>query len=316
MSPLIIALFCAIPLHAQGSRVLLDAHNSYPEHGRWTDRIERALATGLPLAIEQDLLWFTSRQGGPSWSLLSHGEPVDGAEPTLRAYFFERIRPLVERALDENKQSDWPLVTLNLDLKSNQPEHLEAVWQLLGEYESWMCTAERSADPAEVMPLALKPVLVLTGDADAQQAVFHDRVPVGGRLRAFGAVRVISEDPMAAPEMLVPTRASNYRRWWNNSWRVVEQGGQQQAASWTRQDENRLEALVRHAHAMGLWIRFYTLNGHSEAYGQQHGWNRGYNFGSKQQVTKRWRAAIRAGADYVATDQYEEFAELLRALRH
>ena len=98
--------------------------------------------------------------------------------------------------------------------------------------------------------------------------------------------------------------------------RVVEQGGQQHAASWTRQDENRLEALVRHAHAMGLWIRFYTLNGHSEAYGQQHGWNRGYNFGSKQQVTKRWRAAIRAGADYVATDQYEEFAELLRALRH
>ena len=40
-----------------GRRVLLDAHNAYPYEGRWSDRIDRALATGLPLAIEQDLVW-------------------------------------------------------------------------------------------------------------------------------------------------------------------------------------------------------------------------------------------------------------------
>ena len=28
-----------------------------PIEGRWSDRIDRALATGLPVAIEQDLMW-------------------------------------------------------------------------------------------------------------------------------------------------------------------------------------------------------------------------------------------------------------------
>ena len=40
-----------------GTRVLLDAHNCYPYDGQWPERIERALGTGLPLAIEQDLAW-------------------------------------------------------------------------------------------------------------------------------------------------------------------------------------------------------------------------------------------------------------------
>ena len=39
-----------------GTRVLLDAHNAYPERGQWSTRIDEALATGLPLAIEQDLV--------------------------------------------------------------------------------------------------------------------------------------------------------------------------------------------------------------------------------------------------------------------
>ena len=36
---------------APGTRVLLDAHNAYPYNGKFTDRIDRALGTGLPLAI-------------------------------------------------------------------------------------------------------------------------------------------------------------------------------------------------------------------------------------------------------------------------
>ena len=34
-----------------GQRVLLDAHNAYPQNDRWSDRIDRALSTGLPVAI-------------------------------------------------------------------------------------------------------------------------------------------------------------------------------------------------------------------------------------------------------------------------
>ena len=48
-----------------GARVLLDAHNCYPYQGRFADRIDRALATGLPVAIEQDLIWREAAAGRP-----------------------------------------------------------------------------------------------------------------------------------------------------------------------------------------------------------------------------------------------------------
>ena len=64
------------------------------------------------------------------------------------------------------------------------------------------------------------------------------------------------------------------------------------------------------AQAMGLWIRCYTLNGH-DATDPGAGWSSGYNFGSKRSVTVRWKAAIEAGADFIATDQYEDFAAVL-----
>ena len=63
------------------------------------------------------------------------------------------------------------------------------------------------------------------------------------------------------------------------------------------------------AHALGLWIRFYTLNGHAPDAGL--GWTASYNFGSLEAVRPRWDAAIAAGVDFVATDQYEEFAARL-----
>ena len=67
-------------------------------------------------------------------SVVSHGAPATGAEPGMRDYFFERVRPIVEQALRDGNHDDWPLVTLNLDLKSEEPEHLAAIWQLLAEY--------------------------------------------------------------------------------------------------------------------------------------------------------------------------------------
>ena len=119
---------------APGARVLLDAHNCYPDGGRWADRIDRALATGLPVAIEQDLVWFRDPRSGVSRSILSHGEPFTGTEPSLATHFFERIRPLVEQALREGRRETWPLVVLNLDLKTNEPEHHAAIWETLGTY--------------------------------------------------------------------------------------------------------------------------------------------------------------------------------------
>jgi hypothetical protein len=232
-------------------------------------------------------------------------------EPTIRDYFFERIRPIMEKALRDGDTRNWPLITLNLDFKTDEASHHAAIWQLLQEYESWICSAERTTDIQQVMPLTLKPLLVLTGEADSQQRDFYDIVPVGERLLAFGAVHVQAKNSMASAEILVPQPANNYRRWWNNPWNVVEEGGQRKAGGWTSQDEERLQQLVFHAHKMNLWIRFYTLNGHSEQDRKKNGWDKNYNFGSKEKVLLRWKAAVEGRVDFLATDQYEDVANLL-----
>jgi hypothetical protein len=295
-----------------GSRVQMDAHNCYPYYGHWTDRIERALKTGTPLAIEQDLIWHTDPHTHQSQSLVAHGKPIHGNEPTMRNYFFERIRPLMEAALREGDHGDWPLVTLNLDFKSDEAAHHAAIWKLLKQYEQWICSAERTVDLRQVMPITVRPLLVLTGEADSQERDFYDIVPVGDRLLAFGAVRTEGKDPMMAAETMVAEPANNYRRWWNNPWSVVERGGQRKAGPWTTQDEIRLTQLVTRAHGLGLWIRFYTLNGLSDRDLGRNGWDKGYNFGSREKASARWMAAIRAGVDFIATDQYEDVAALVR----
>src|SRR5436853_7546786 len=93
---------------APGSRSVMDAHNCYPYFEWWSDRIDRALSAGTPLAIEQDLLWARNPRTGKMASLLSHGAPATGAEPEMREYFFERVRPIVENALRDGNRGDWP----------------------------------------------------------------------------------------------------------------------------------------------------------------------------------------------------------------
>lgn len=302
-----------------GKRVLLDAHNCYPYEGRWADRIDRALATGVPLAIEEDLVWYEDPATGAHRSIVSHGQPFTGKEPTLDEYFFERVRPIVEKALANGDKSQWPLITLNLDLKDNDIEHCEALWLLLENYKDWLTTARRTDDITKVMPLDVKPILVLTAGGPNQFQVFYEAVATGDPLLLFGAAL---QDPMqldslsrleqieyhatVTPDRIVSLPADNFRRWWNNSWYVVEPGGAPRAAEWTAYDAQRLKALTDHAHALGYWIRFYTLNGYQDD--PDMGWSRGYNFGSKMAVEQRWGACIEDGVDFVATDMYEDFA--------
>lgn len=312
---------------APGGRVLLDAHNCYPYDGKWPDRIDRALSTGTPLAIEQDLFWYTDKSTGQSRSLVTHGEPITGSEPSMKDHFFEKIRPIVEKALQENRRDQWPLITLNLDLKSNEPAHHAAIWALLGEYEAWLTTAVKTANASELSPLDVKPVLVLTGSNDVQEQSFSTSQPVGSKLRLFGAFEskpparlgqgreVVNRLVEVTPEEALPSKATNYRRWANFPWAVVEAGGQPKSGEWTSADKTRLKSLVDRAHEQNLWIRFYTLNGHpapETATGtNDKGWFAGYNFGSEAAAQARWQAVIEAGVDFCATDQYEAFATVL-----
>ena len=111
-----------------------------------------------------------------------------------------------------------------------------------------------------------------------------------------------------APEQLLSETPTNYRRWWNNSWFEVEEGGQTKAGDWTAEDNRRLRALVDHAHRLGFWIRFYTLDGFAQE--DNRGWDAGYNFGSREAVEQRWKAALTAGVNLIATDQYEDLSAL------
>jgi hypothetical protein len=309
--------FCVCAsLYAQSSppdllnhnRPLLDAHNCYPYEGKWADRIDRALSTGTPVAIEQDIAWYQGR------AVVSHTSKTTGSEPLLKDYFFERVRPIVEKVLKENKPGTWPVIILHFDFKDNQPALLQTVWKVLGEYQGWISTAQKTDDPRKLMPLNLRPLLVLTEDSDEQEKVFFDGVKLGERLRLFGSAHTtpVNNHLLATlpPDQLLTEPPTNYRRWWNNSWYEVEEGGQPKAGDWTAGDAARLHALVDHAHHLGFWIRFYTLDGFETGHGL--GWGEAYNFRSRAAVEKRWRAALDAGVNLIATDQYEDLAECMK----
>jgi hypothetical protein len=174
---LFLTSFC---LHAQtnaaqrGVRVLMDAHNCYPYEGRWNDRIDRALSGGVPLAIEQDLYWYTDPVTHKSWSVVAHQKPLSGKESTLNSYFFDRVRPIVEGALRNGDSTNWPIITLNLDVKTEEPEHLRAILQMLKEHEGWITTATRTVNLRVRSTLQVRPILVLTGQSDEQQRIFYD----------------------------------------------------------------------------------------------------------------------------------------------
>ena len=317
------------------NKPVLDAHNCYPYDGQWNNRVQRALASGFPVSIEQDLAWYVDPATGKGRVVVSHSKNATGLEPALRDYFFEQVRPVVERALAENKRDQWPLIVLHFDFKDTQPAILEAVWQLLGEYESWLSTAPKTDDPDTLSPIERRPILAITEESDDQAKVFFDNVPVGGKLRVFGSAHsnrmpgssgtpssgATSPSPeiqqarmhwiaTAAPEQLLSAAPTNYRRWWNNSWYPVEEGGQAHGGDWTGADDQRLRALVNHAHLLGYWIRFYTLDGFAPADDQ--GWGKYYNFGSRDAVVARWKAAAAADVDFIATDQYEDLAPYLQ----
>lgn len=296
-----------------GARVLLDAHNAYPYEGKYVDRVPRAMSTGTPVAIEQDLAWCP----GPSGAydvVVTHDATCRGHEPTLESYFFERVAPVLDAALAAGPHADWPLITLNLDLKMDAPELHRAVWALLGRHQAWLTTAPRIAGDAP-QPMTAGPLLVLTGEADSQEADFYATLTPGDRLRLFGAVHSRPSENGTPDDVPRPSPASNYRRWWNHPWKVVEKEGQRAAGAWTADDAARLDQLVHSAHAAGLWIRFYTLDGSSDADADAHGWFASYNFGSLDAAATRWQASIRAGVDFVATDQYEAFAQRLTVER-
>jgi len=166
-------------------------------------------------------------------------------------------------------------------------------------------------------------VLVEDKQNDIKQQFFYDRVPVGGKLRVFGSVTKPDANPKhlskqeaidilstSEPTEITSQKADNYRRWWGLGWEYIEQGGATNAGDWTNEKQARLQKFVDYGHGLGYFMSFYCLDGYTAAENQ--GWDKDYNFGSKDAAATRWQAVRRAHVDFVSTDQYEDVAKLLR----
>jgi hypothetical protein len=313
-------------IYAPGSRTVILSHNAYPDHGKYADRLDRALAAGLPAVIEQDLAWVDGK------SLEIHGaRNVGGEDPTIETYFFPKVKPIIEKALKDGNKGNWPLITLYLDIKNDPPEHLAAISQVLDKYDAWLTTAKKTSDINVQSALELKPLMVLVEDKqnDIKQKFFYDDVPVGGKIRVFGSVPKFDENPnklprdrkaeaiallsTLTPEQLIPHKADNYHRWFGTNWAFVEKGGETGSGDWTPEAEARLKSFVNYGHRLGYFVGFYCLDGYTEA--ENKGWDKDYNFGSKDKVMPRWKAAVSAHADFISTDQMEDLTAVIRESR-
>jgi len=304
-------------IHAQdnfvpGARTIIDAHNCYPYNGQWADRIDRALATGTPIGIEQDLVWYRDANAGASHSVLSHDLHPRGDEPTLESYFFTKIKPIIESELKHPHPETWPIITLNLDFKTTEVEHLRAIRDVLEQHKKWLTTATKTATSIPLQPLHKAPVLVFVGPSSAEEKVFYQEVAVGAPLLAFGGVHVLANDNTTQVDELESMPADNFHRWWNNPWTVVEAGGASKAGPWSEQAEQRLRSLIEHAHRQHLWIRFYTIDGETAEVAKANGWFDTYNFRSVDEARKRIAALAHYRADWIATDQYESAKSIVR----
>jgi hypothetical protein len=162
---------------------------------------------------------------------------------------------------------------------------------------------------------------------DIKQEFFYDRLPVGARIRAFGSAVKFDDNPThlaktakaerlanmpkVDPEQLVTKKADNWRRWFGTDWAFIELCGPEHGKDWTAAAEARVKKFVDYGHRLGYLVSFYSINGFTEQENQ--GWTAEFNFGSRDAALVRWNAAIKAHADFIATDQYEELAKAIKA---
>ncbi len=309
-----------------GARTLMLAHNAYPYDGQYGDRLDRVLATGGPFVVEEDLNWINGRS-----LLIHHDKDASPDAPTLESYFFPKVKPVIEKALKEGNHGNWPLITLYLDIKNDPEEHFEAINKVLDKYDAWLTKAVKTADITKMSPLEYKPMMVIMEDKqnDIKQNFFYDRVPVGGKFRVFGSAVKFDDNPHKLgrdkrderfaglreyqPEQLLTKHADNWRRWFGVDWHFIELTGPAHGNDWNADTEARVKHFIDYGHRMGYLVSFYQLDGFP--HDQDQGWGDEYNFGSKQLLQLRLDTLIKAHADFISTDQYEDVAEAIRSER-
>jgi hypothetical protein len=274
----------------------VSAHNCYPENSTSNDRLVEALGLGID-NIEIDLGW--DEAGGRL--IVGHdAAPRPGiAYPELEPY----LVPALEAHWRKPRPDGAPRV-LTIDWKTDHPAAVRRFKQFLDTHPDWFTSAPKAA----ASPLAPRRLTVCLSGSDRAKDLYDESVPAGGEYRAFrdtvfGAGGGYREEVAT----YAPAAATAYHRFLAFHWGHIERGGPARAVYWTDEEAARLKALVEHVHGQGFRVRFYTLNGHTGPLGGP------YRFIDDAAAEIRWMAAAGAGADWVASDEYEAIVRTLSA---
>ena len=269
----------------------ISAHNCYPVDGLGSNRLREALALGID-NIEIDLGWDADKKR----LIVSHDPaPKAGIEyPTFEDF----IRPV----LDAPARPDGAPTVLTLDWKTDRPEAVAKVKEFLDAHPDLFTSAPK----AEKSPLTVRRLTVcFTGD-DKAKAAYDALIPKGGTYRAFADVVHRRDSYRDDPTSYAKEPATTYHRFLTFDWSVVEAGGPPLAREWLKEENARLEAIVKSAHEKGYRVRFYCLNIRGPVLSVN------YRFATPDAARARWNAAADAGADWIACDDYREIVSEMR----
>jgi len=283
------------PARADAPRPLpISAHNCYPENSTSNERLVEALGLGID-NIEIDLGW---DEAGARLIVGHDPAPRPGvAYPDLESY----LVPALEAHWRTPRPDRAPTV-LTIDWKTAHPAAVRRVKAFLDAHPDWFTSAPKAAES----PLTTRRLTVCFSGSDQAKDLYDALVPEGDVYRAFRDT-VFSAGSGYRPDVAeyASPSVTAYQRFIAFYWGHVERGGPARAADWTEADAARLKALVAQAHRQGFRVRFYTLNGHFGLPGGS------YRCTDDAAARIRWHAAA-AGADWVATDEYDAIVGTLQ----
>ena len=294
VSLLSVCMVLVAPPGAAGPRPI-SAHNCYPENSTSNDRLAEALGLGID-NIEIDLGW---DEAGARLIVGHDAAPRPGvAYPDLESF----LVPALE-AHWRTPRADAAPTVLTIDWKTAHPEAVRRVKAFLDAHPDWFTSAPKAAES----PLTTRRLTVCFSGSDQAKDLYDALVPEGDVYRAFRDT-VFGAGSGYRPDVAeyASQSATAYQRFIAFYWGHVERGGPARAGDWTEADAARLKTLVVQAHRQGFRVRFYTLNGHLGLTGGS------YRCADDAAAMIRWNAAAAAGADWVATDEYDAIVRTLR----
>ncbi len=272
----------------------ISAHNCYPANNTSTDRLVEALALGID-NIEIDLGWDDARKH------LIVGHDPSPRPRTIYPDFEAFLVPALESHW-KNPRADGAPTILTLDWKTSRPEAVARLKTFLDAHPDWFSSAPK----ADKSPLTRRRLTVCFTGSDEAKTHYDAMIPNGGTYRAFRDRVFGAGDYRDDPRAYAPEPASAYFRFLTLHWANVEKSGPPRAGDWTGGEAERLQALVEHAHHQGYRIRFYCLDGRLRVQSLP------YCFPNLEAARVRWKAAAKAGVDWIASDDDNEIVRTLQ----